>query len=240
MIVLLDIGNTRAKYSLISDGNRGKICFVLTSEITTKFLSNNFQYATKFVIASVSHEKITATIKQWCFSNNIDCTQVVSEIAKHKVVSGYDNPTLLGVDRWLALVGAAELFPSTNVLIIDAGTATTVDFMLETGEHRGGWILAGIEMLVSSVLKQTAQVKMNGRNEASISLGFNTCDNVNNAAWGATVGMINLAILEIQKQGKVVDKVVITGGNGPALASFIAYPTVLVHDLVFIGLQAYI
>ena len=240
MIALIDIGNTRAKYTLVTNAIRSKVCFASTSEITNTFLSINFENVTKFVIASVSHEDVTAMIKRWCDSKGIEYIQVLSEFSKLKVKSGYDTPAQLGVDRWLALIGAAQLYPKANVLIIDAGTATTVDFMLNTGEHRGGWILAGIETLISSVSTQTAQVKANRDKKASIDFGLNTTDNVNNAAWGATVGMINLAIMEIQKQGEFIDQVIITGGNGASLLTFITHPSVLVDDLVFIGLQAYI
>ena len=61
---------------------------------------------------------------------------------------------MLGVDRWLAILAAAfKLYPQKNVLIIDAGTATTVDLLAKSGVHQGGWILPGITIpCLNSVL----------------------------------------------------------------------------------------
>ena len=138
------------------------------------------------------------------------------------------------------MIGAAELFPNRNILIIDAGTATTVDFLLATGEHKGGWILAGIDTLVASVLNQTAQVNAESKNSGCIEFGINTSNNVNNAAWAATIGMINLAKSQIEKQGISVDEIIFTGGNGHKLSSFFSCQSSVIEELVFSGLQAYI
>tara|TARA_R110002050_G_scaffold75571_1_gene161898 strand:- start:114 stop:836 length:723 start_codon:yes stop_codon:yes gene_type:complete len=240
MILLIDIGNTRAKYCLVSEGRRNTPKAVLTKKLTQQFLSDNFNEVSRLLVASVSHNEVTERISDWCILNKILYEQIISEKKKDNIISGYDFPRQLGVDRWLTLIGAAELFPNRNILIIDAGTATTVDFLLATGQHKGGWILAGIDTLVSSVLSQTAQVKANSINSGCTEFGLNTSNNVNNAAWAATVGMINLAISQIEKQGISVDEIIFTGGNGHLLSSFFSHQSSVIEELVFSGLQAYI
>lgn len=240
MIALLDVGNTRAKYCIVNEGQRDSPQVVLTKELTDCFLSNNFKGISKIIVASVSDDKITDAISIWCKSNQVDFKQIVSEKRKNTVVNAYTIPSQLGVDRWLTLIAVADLFPNRNVLIIDTGTATTLDFLLSDGVHQGGWILAGIQTLVTSVLENTKQVKVNNLETASIAFGLNTSENVHNAAWASTTGIIDSAITQIQKQGYILDCIVITGGNGRLLSSLLTQPNVVIEDLVFTGLYAYI
>ena len=58
------------------------------------------------------------------------------------VVNGYSRPGQLGVDRWLALLGAAQ--HGGDVMIIDAGSAITLDLLRADGRHLGGAILPGL------------------------------------------------------------------------------------------------
>jgi len=239
MIALLDIGNSRVKYCLLHDGERTSQCAVMNNVVSNNFLTENFADVDKIIVSNVGYKKLTDTISAWCDANKVVYQQIFSELKKNTVTSGYENPNQLGIDRWLALVGAAHLYPNKNLLIIDAGTATTIDFLTAAGQHQGGWILAGIKMLVSSVLTETNQVTANRVEKESLAFGINTSENVHNAAWAATVGAINLAVSKIQKQGVVLNKIIITGGNGHILASVIPQKTTVLAELVFDGLEAY-
>jgi type III pantothenate kinase len=240
MIVLIDIGNTRTKYCIVNNNNRNSQKAILNKYITKEYLTENFISATRVIVASVNHGMLTDKINDWCQNNKVAYKQIVSEIKKGEVVSGYEKPSQLGVDRWLTLIGAAELFPNKNVLIIDAGTATTIDFLSATGHHQGGWILAGIKALISTVLSETTHVKANDNEKESLFFGINTSENVHNAAWAATVGAVNLAILQVQNQGLILDELIITGGNGQLLSSLISHQNIIIEELVFSGLQTYI
>lgn len=240
MLVLLDIGNTRTKYCFVSNNQRTAQRTVLNQSLLTLFLSENFSGLTKVIVASVTNRGLTDKLSQWCQLNKINYQQVISEKKKGNVISGYKDPKQLGVDRWLALVGAAYLYSNQNLLIIDAGTATTVDLLAATGQHHGGWILAGIKTLISSVLAETSQVSANIFEKESIKFGTNTSENVHNAAWAATVGVIQLATSQLKVAGMQLDKIIITGGNANLLSSLIPDKNVVVEELVFIGLEAYL
>jgi len=244
MIALIDIGNTRTKYCLVNKSKRGAIQAVLNDKVGVEFLNDNFSGVTKVLVASVNCNQLMNEVNIWCQNNDIALKQVVSELRKNEVKSGYQQPNQLGVDRWLALIGAAELFPQKNSLIIDAGTATTVDLLAANGQHQGGWILAGIDTLVKSVLAETTQVEAKDNEKASLAFGVNSSENVHNAAWAATVGTVNLAVTQAQQQGLQVEQIIFTGGNGALLSSFVApYITqknTVIDDLVFVGLQAYL
>jgi type III pantothenate kinase len=70
-------------------------------------------------------------------------TRCVSERERCGVVNGYEQPGRLGVDRWLALLGAASLVDG-DCVVVDAGSAITIDLLRADGRHLGGAILPGI------------------------------------------------------------------------------------------------
>lgn len=240
MIALLDIGNTRTKFAFFLQEKEIDIQSVSNEEINNEFLESNFIHATKAIVASVSNDCITDTINAWCVNNKVKYQSVTTEKSKGKLINAYQEPETLGIDRWLALLGAVNLFPKQNVLIVDAGTATTFDLLAANGQHKGGWILAGIDMLIKSLLQNTAQLTAKDKEEVSFGFGESTSANIHNAAWGATVGALNLAIEQSKQNGLILDKVVLTGGNGKLLSSLLDIENLVVDDLIFIGLKAYI
>ena len=240
MIALVDIGNSRAKYCIVSQGQRSRVQRFSNELLSDEYLAKCFSGVDKLIVASVSHNKLTDKIESWCKEQNIRYQKVVSEKSKKDVVSAYNRPSQLGVDRWLTLIAANTLYPSTNSLIVDAGTATTIDLLAANGTHQGGWILAGIETLFSCVLNNTSLVQANVDKTASLAFGANSSENVNNATWAATIGAINLAVVQSERQGIVIDEILLTGGNGRTLASLLSHRCTVIEDLVFIGLQAYI
>ncbi len=240
MIALVDIGNSRTKYCTVNQGKRSSSQRIGNEQLSNQFLAKHFSKADKLILASVSHNKMTDEIELWCQQHNISYHQVVSEKSKNRVVSAYHRPSQLGVDRWLTLIAANTLYPNENTLIVDAGTATTIDLLASNGEHQGGWILAGIDTLFTCVLDNTSQVRANVVKTASLAFGANSSENVNNATWAATIGAINLAVLQSEQQGVPIGEVLLTGGNGRVLASLLSHQCTVIEDLVFIGLQAYI
>lgn len=240
MIVLIDIGNTRTKYCIVKDGNRKSQEAISNRSLTSDFLDTNFKAATRMIVASVSEQQLTEDLSNWCHTRKVNYQRVISEAKKNNVITAYQVPIQLGVDRWLALIGTAKIFPNKNVLIIDAGTATTVDLLAADGNHQGGWILAGIDTLITSILATTTQVHANEKEQESIAFGKNTSENVHNAAWAATVGAVNLAISQAQQDGFIVDEVIFTGGNGATLSTLIDCRSKIIEGLVFTGLQCYI
>ncbi len=239
MIVLFDIGNTRTKYCIVEHGYRSAPKAISNDELSYDFLTEQFFGSTKFLVASVSHNKLTDSIESWCQQNKVSYRRITSEAKKNKVKTAYQEPSQLGIDRWLALIGTSEALPEKNVLIIDAGTATTVDLIAANGQHQGGWILAGVNMLITSVSANTIQVHANHEEQEKIAFGTNTSENVHNAAWAATVGAVNMAISQSEQLGVIIDEIVLTGGNSHILSSLISQKNLVIEDLVFMGLQAY-
>jgi type III pantothenate kinase len=240
VIALVDIGNSRTKYCLVSHNKRGAVESTANEQLSNQYLAKAFSQVDKLIVASVSDNNLTDNIELWCQGHHISYERVISEKSKNGVSSAYHQPTQLGVDRWLTLIAVNRLYPAKNSLIIDAGTATTFDLLASNGVHQGGWILAGIDTLFSCVLNNTSLVKANIDKTASLSFGACSSENVNNATWAATIGAIHLAVLQSEQQGVVIDEIILTGGNGRTLALLLSHQCTVIEDLVFIGLQAYI
>lgn len=75
------------------------------------------------------------------------------------VTSGYQSPATLGVDRWLALLAAHAQFAG-DLLVVDAGTALTVDLLSAGGLHLGGYILPGVNSMINGLTQNTAAVRV--------------------------------------------------------------------------------
>lgn len=75
------------------------------------------------------------------------------------VTCGYENPDLLGVDRWLALVAAWHAVRQPTV-VADIGTAATLDFVVRDGRHVGGYIVPGLGTMVRTLARDTARVRV--------------------------------------------------------------------------------
>jgi type III pantothenate kinase len=70
----------------------------------------------------------------------------------------YPNPERLGVDRWLAMLGARK-HSDADVLVVDAGTAMTVDFLLSDNQHEGGFIVPGLTLAQQMLWQNTERVR---------------------------------------------------------------------------------
>lgn len=73
------------------------------------------------------------------------------------VRTGYSDPGQLGIDRWLALCAAFSRYQAA-VCVVDAGTATTLDLVSASGEHQGGMILPGLELMQTVLLRETGDL----------------------------------------------------------------------------------
>lgn len=240
MIALVDIGNSRTKYAFHLDGELSESKALANERLTLQWLQQTFVGVTRVIIANVSSNSLNELVKGWARSNQVNCQIVCSEKTNFGVTSAYEQPKQLGVDRWLAMLGARKMYPDQNVLIVDAGTATTIELLAGSGQHLGGWILPGLTTMFDSVLTQTSRVAANKLLTPSLAFGKNTSENVNNACWAATVGAVEVAIRQAEQLITTLDVILLTGGNEKSLSSLLNKPVVSVNNLIFIGLESYI
>ncbi|MEE2026017.1 type III pantothenate kinase [Alkalimonas mucilaginosa] len=229
MYLLLDIGNTRSKAMLAS-------CAGTMQRLD---LQNNKVDVSKvqavYYAAVAGQDKVQALKKQLQLQHK-PWRQIESEAQIFGVQNCYNQPHLLGVDRWLGMLGANWLLPGNDVLVVDAGTAVTVDWLSASGQHLGGWILPGLKLQQQSVVQKTAKVFNADTHQARLALGDDTVSCLQNGCLVAVLGAIAQAW-----QLQPMQQLLLTGGDAQLLASYLKqYPLRLEPDLLFYGLGRFI
>ena len=132
------------------------------------------------------------------------------------IINRYDTPETLGQDRLAAAVGAKTLCPAENLLIIDAGSAITYDFVSEEGEYMGGNIAPGVKMRLTMLQRMTKKLPLVEveENELIPLFGTNTRDAI-------AAGVVRGIAYEVKGYMRTLAEKVphfrtfVTGGHAP-------------------------
>jgi len=139
--LFVDLGNSAVKW-------RSHDSEVFTEGVDL-FSSKLLPEAESVWVSAVAHPNIVQAIKAQ-FTN----VKLVEPLKQYgRLTLSYDDPSKLGVDRFLAMLGALERFPDSPLLIMDAGSAVTFDVIDSKGLHQGGLIMPGIKALRQSFPK---------------------------------------------------------------------------------------
>lgn len=128
-----------------------------------------------------------------------------------------DNPREVGADRIANAVGAHSLFPGMPIVVVDFGTAITVDAISSKGEYLGGAIAPGVDTAASALFKSTAQI---GRVELvapPTAVGKTTVAAVQSGLMFGTAALVDGLVERVVKELGGDAAVVATGGLGPAI-----------------------
>ncbi|MDT6963461.1 type III pantothenate kinase [Cupriavidus sp. SZY C1] len=174
--------------------------------------------------------------------------QWVRTAARHgDLVNGYREPTQLGVDRWVGSIGAHRWLPGQTLLVVTAGTATTLDIVTATadgGRFEGGLILPGLQLMLGTLARNTAQLPEldvletgSGAARAVRALGAdNTHDAIAAGCLAAQAGAIERTWRTLAERGPV--RCLLSGGARHAVAGALAMPCEMHDNLVLLGLHA--
>ncbi len=152
------------------------------------------------------------------------------------ITNCYETPKTLGKDRIAALVGASETFAGSPKLVIDAGTAITIDYLDETNCFRGGNISPGIQTRFNALHQNTGQLPLLKINEDSPFLGLNTSNAIES-------GVQNGVVFEIEHyinhyiSLNINTKTILTGGDAYFFAKNLKNPIFVNQNLVLTGLN---
>ncbi|MGU9951923.1 MAG: type III pantothenate kinase [Gammaproteobacteria bacterium WSBS_2016_MAG_OTU1] len=145
MWLAVDCGNTCVKWALVKDFRRERIYTAPLNKIHT--LRAAVQHVEEAWVSHVGDVQTARKLRAILAS--CKCRFVKSLPRAAGVVNDYRPPESLGVDRWLAMVAAAKL--QRDVIIINTGTAATIDALRGDGVFLGGAILPGISLMKSAL-----------------------------------------------------------------------------------------
>jgi type III pantothenate kinase len=232
MNLAIDVGNTRVKIAVFEKDklvelfvfNKTKILSEIKDilkkhEISTGIMSN---------VASISDSKLKKI-------KNLVEIHIISSLTEVPFKNLYKTPETLGVDRIALVAGAVSQFSGHNVLVIDAGTCITFDFVNSEGEYIGGAISPGLKMRFNSLNHFTANLPLLEKDDLTDFIGKNTKESMNSGVINGVIQEIDGVINQYKK--KFLDlTVVLTGGDTNFLAkqlksSIFANQNLLLHGL---------
>ncbi len=232
MNLIVDIGNTSTKLAVFN--GREKLSVSRINELNCKELEKELSgIRVKSAIVS-SVKKLPPFISDLLFAN-IPFVHVLSHKSKLPFKIEYETPETLGPDRIAAVAGAFSLFPGSEILIIDAGTAITYEF-LSSGIYKGGNISPGINMRFKALNKFTEKLPLVSTYDTYTFPGVNTIEAI-------TAGVITGVTYEINeyirtfKKNKTDFKVLLAGGDSEFLKGKINHQTTYMPDIVIDGLN---
>lgn len=245
--LLIDAGNSRIKWCLFDRGRLSRVHAApwtpgTVDRVTTRML-RGFRQLDAILVCSVASRKVAGALSGAARRQGLVAPRFVrSERRAAGIVNGYHEPWRLGVDRWVAMLGARAKFPGRALCIVDVGTATTIDLLDAQGRHRGGVIAPGPALMVSNLLAQTAQIRRRagggGRSVGGPRQLFarNTRAALNAGAMYASAGLVAQAMHKAQRQLGASPLLVLTGGGAKTIAPLLPRPHRRVEDLVLRGL----
>jgi type III pantothenate kinase len=213
MNLIIDIGNTRAKIAVIKENN---ILKKITSDVQN--ISKNIKKLQKAyllkncIISSVS--KFDASI----FEDAFDFEKIIelNQYTKIPFINKYNTPSTLGVDRIALASAAVTKYPNKNVLVIDAGTCITYDFINANKEYLGGAISPGITIRYKALHKFTTNLPQLKLSNFKL-IGIDTESSIHSGVLNGFIQEIEGIISQYKAKYQNLT-VVLTGGDTNFLA----------------------
>lgn len=230
MKLLIDAGNTRIKWALVGKETwlqSGTLPVERAGELAQQFAG--LQNVRQVWVSNVSSAEVERQIRDACGS--IQPRFIAATQAQCGVRNGYSDPSQLGSDRWAALIAAWHLVGGA-CLVVNSGTATTVDALSARGEFIGGLILPGVELMQRSLGGATARLPAAPAG-AYAPFPLNTADALYSGALQASCGAIERQHALLNDSGAPV---VLSGGAASALQDRLNVPLRIVDNLVLQGL----
>jgi type III pantothenate kinase len=245
-MLVIDVGNTNIK-SAVWNGHRLIDCgsfATLGTDIENDFEScwlTHTSLISKVMVSNVAASQVRDRIKRFC-KTYLDITPefVVPQKTCMGMSTRYQRPDALGVDRWLASLAAWTLSRG-SVCVVDVGTALTVDVVVADGEHVGGLIAPGPDMLKASLVSGTAGIEIDQFGAAD-RFGINTVEAISLGCRSALKGVLREVEQQLDMLGiSETTSWYLTGGAGEVVKELIPNkhidnPRLVLEGLVALGL----
>lgn len=232
--LVIDIGNSRTKIALF---NQNDLMFNVPIDHLTvdhlEMLKDEHPQLNKVILSSVkpNDEELISFLNE-----NFDFFLELDNQTELPIENLYETPETLGRDRLAAAIGANELFPDQNLLVIDAGTAITYDLVSEKNQFIGGNISPGLEMRFKALNHFTGKLPLIGYSDEFQPIGKNTIDAIR-------AGVQNGILYEMEQTIDLFNRnyqnlhIIMTGGDSNFFDKKLNYSIFVHFNLTLIGLN---
>ncbi len=219
--LLFDVGNTYLKWGLLEKSRIRRTGSVKHSKIhdsgfaslTTRLPRHVDRVFASNVVGASFATRLSGVIRIHC---DRDINFVRCEKKAFGLTNSYKQPRRMGVDRWVAMIGARSEFRG-SLCIVDAGTAVTIDAIDKNGHHLGGQIIPGLVLMSNALSSETSAISAVKRAPRIPGPGMgvfasNTEGALQSGAVSAICGAIDRAAKVLRREGYRA-KIVLTGGD---------------------------
>ncbi|MCH8566867.1 MAG: type III pantothenate kinase [Balneolales bacterium] len=227
----IDIGNTTIKIKKWSGNSWQQVYSTATPNAAeaADYIRRNESKAFAISVVDSAREEMNKLMADHGNSDLIDWLTIDQIPAK---TLDYENKETLGMDRYMACLGARSM-DEKAVIVIDAGTACTIDYMDDRGVYRGGVIMPGISLWEKS-LRQFAPALPSVERDIPMKWpGKSTEDSVR---WGLTGAFVS-AVDGLVRRYDNLASLYVTGGDGDWLARRIERSSKVNSNLIFYGMK---
>ena len=247
-MLAVDIGNSRIKWAifhgdLIKDSGSSAYSHEnFENELDSSCLPDSLD---SVMVSCVAGESIKNRFEKWGHKKSYTSIDfAISHKRQNGIVNSYLQAEKMGVDRWLAMVAAFREYASNEselICVIDCGTAITLDVLSSDGEHKGGLIMPGYQVMIQSLVQGTENIKQEKKGVLEetkcTGLGNSTVDALVKGCGQIIVQGLSGIIDSYQKESAPGLCCILTGGDAQWVSAALAIENV--HDpfLVLKGLN---
>jgi type III pantothenate kinase len=232
--LILDIGTSYIKTAIFSNSEiifRESLPELSPEYIAT--ISDNYPEISHSVISSV--RKRDSALLEY-LNKSFRIVIELSEKTPVPIKNLYKTPATLGYDRLAAVVGAITMFPENNILVIDIGSAVTIDFINRNNEYHGGNISPGMMMRYRALHEFTSNLPLEYPHDNQEFYGPDTSNAIISGVQNGLIFELEGYIQRFSEKEKDL-KVIFTGGDGQFFAEKINFKVIIDPDLTLKGLN---
>ncbi len=206
--LVVDVGNTLTKVAVFADNELiYHNSYITLTPKDVDELTLGYGYS-RVIVSSVG--ELPSNFDEF-FPHNLEVLRLNSEV-KIPLKNCYKTPETLGVDRLALAVGASTIYPSSNLLVVDCGSAITYDVVNDKGEYLGGAISPGIDMRFKALNAFTAKLPLLSIGDDFPLVGTSTYESIQSGVLNGVVNEVDGYISLVVKEYPNLT-VVFTGGN---------------------------
>lgn len=239
MRLLIDIGNSRIKWLFVENEAQISLtdqahaithykdfplalieCFGEGSEFEKLLSTCSQSRPQKVLVSNVAGDQAAAAVKQFV-QKRWQMKMKFAEVKREQAGIHNDYIVLseLGIDRWMAVIGARQVFPDGDIVIINCGTAITVDVLNSANHFLGGAILPGFQLAAKSLSVADGIAEINPAAVERV-IGCRTSECVQVGILSACVGGVELLIGKIKSElNNKSANLLLTGGGAQLFLS---------------------
>ena len=244
MDLLLDIGNARIKWA-VQDADGWNIGEPLVRKgrafkDVARHAWGGLEVPGRVIVSNVAGEEYEKSVRTWIKRRWKYAPEFLrAQDAACGVTNAYKKPERLGADRWASLIAAHADHPGPSI-IIDCGTAITIDALAADGAHLGGLIVPGLDLMASALTGNAAGIKLEETESRDVSLlGSSTESAVSGGVLYMAVALADRIYQDLQPELGASTNLLITGGDATRIMPLLSHRPKHDANLVLKGLSVF-